>query len=339
MGGLDPATVAAARAAGIEDSALQEMGKLLAAKRLKKPEDAGEKPAPAGGAGLDEDDLAEDLEELNLDEPEQDGSRMEAAVLQLTKIVSTLAHPSRPSKPDLDSVLDAGVSSGSNEQQNLGQGRKSAAALRFLTKVYDENPKAIYEALERQMMLDFQVAPPKPGVPDYSGGNGTARGWLASKSRIRKLPQSHSVVVAGCRHMGRPCSEQHRPRAGTRGPSGGLRRPGLDRFRVLGDEHRGTARAASSFSRVCKAHRATASGVPDLRALRPPMGGGVSPGAEGPGVVQRGEAEARSRIQAGVARESPCERQGEPRGSERARAWSRTRTRPRRKWCPRGADQ
>ncbi|CAE7757287.1 unnamed protein product, partial [Symbiodinium sp. KB8] len=184
MGGLDPATVAAARAAGIEDSALQEMGKLLAAKRLKKPEDAGEKPAPAGGAGLDEDDLAEDLEELNLDEPEQDGSRMEAAVLQLTKIVSTLAHPSRPSKPDLDSVLDAGVSSGSNEQQNLGQGRKSAAALRFLTKVYDENPKAIYEALERQMMLDFQVAPPKPGVPDYSGGNGTARGWLASKSRI-----------------------------------------------------------------------------------------------------------------------------------------------------------
>eukprot|EP00439_Symbiodinium_sp_Y106_P077042 s796_g16.t1 len=123
--GLDPGTVAAARAAGVDEASL-----------------------------LDGEALGQ-VEQLAAE-----GSHMEAAVVQLTKIVSNLSQPSKKPQSDLDSILDVGGASGSNEAQSLGSGRKNAAALRQLTKIYIENPKVIYEALVKQMELDFQVAAP-----------------------------------------------------------------------------------------------------------------------------------------------------------------------------------
>ena len=335
MGGLDPATVAAARAAGIEDSALQD-GQVACGKAPEEARGCGRETRPGRGAGLDEDDLAEDLEELNLDEPEPDGSRMEAAVLQLTKIVSTLAHPSRPSKPDLDSVLDAGVSSGSGEQQNLGQGRKSAAALRFPHQGLRREPQGHLRSPGAADDVGF------PGCTTEAWGSRLLRrqwygaGWLASKSRIGNF-HNHirwSWQVAGIwddlvqnnidRARARAgllvaCADQASIDSGSWVMSTVALLEPLPPFQEFA-RHTGPQPAESQISALFDPRW----GEVFLQVLKDRES------------FNEAKAEACSGFQAGVAGESPWERQGDHRGSERARAWPRTWTRPRRKWCPRG---
>ena len=78
-------------------------------------------------------------------------------------------------KPDLDSILDAGV--------------EVSKACGF---------EIIYEALERQMRLDFQVSLPKPGMPELGGGGAAAMAWVQKPNRA--LSQSYHVGLlgAGC---------------------------------------------------------------------------------------------------------------------------------------------
>ena len=204
MQGLDPGTVAAARAAGVDEAFLEEMGRLLGAKRNRRLDEPGlVQPDGRQDARFPLDGELNEIEgeeypvqeELGLD----DSSHVEAAVLQLTKIVSNLTQNPQRAKGELDSILDAGTASGSADGQTIGTGRKNAAALRQLTKLYEENPKVIFEALEKQLLLDFQVAPPRPGVPHPAETGFTARGWLASRSRIQNY-QTHvrwSWAMAG----------------------------------------------------------------------------------------------------------------------------------------------
>ena len=103
--------------------------------------------------------------------------RAENAVLQLTKIVSTLAQPKKAL--DLEAVLDQGSLPSSSESQSLGGGRKSAAAMRMLVKAFEENPRSIYETLEKQMAKDLNYLLGAAG----SGGVG-ARAWLCARSRV-----------------------------------------------------------------------------------------------------------------------------------------------------------
>ena len=184
--GLDPGTVAAARAAGVDEEALGEMGKLLGTKRNRKLDEPGF--VPQAGRSILEGELNEEPWEPA--QPAGDageGSHVEAAVLQLTKIVSNLAQSSRP-KGELESILDSGAASGSGESQTIGAGRKNAAALRQLTRLFEENPRD--EAIEKQMQNDFQVSPPRPGVPHPTDAGFTARGWLATRSRMQNF-QNH----------------------------------------------------------------------------------------------------------------------------------------------------
>ena len=99
------------------------------------------------------------------------------AIIQLTRIAQNLT--SRK-VPDLDQVLDAEALPASSDSAGLGSGRKSAAAMRFLVKTFEDNPKAIYEVLERRMQQDYGH---QPGVP--SSGTCTARAWLCSRSRMQ----------------------------------------------------------------------------------------------------------------------------------------------------------
>ncbi|CAE7545289.1 Kidins220 [Symbiodinium sp. CCMP2592] len=114
--------------------------------------------------------LVEDLEQEDLDDGADGFGGAEAWA--------------NPEGSNMEALLDGGSGSASSEGQGIGSGRRSAAALRMLTKAYEENRQLIYQTIERQMQLDFQVSPQRPGMPDSSGGHGTARGWLTAKSRV-----------------------------------------------------------------------------------------------------------------------------------------------------------
>ena len=176
--GLDGGTVAAARAAGVGEEALQEMSRLVGQRqgRLAEPKILEEIALEDGDA------LGDPEEELlggvgDVDEGRPRGS-VETAVVQLTKLVSSLA---KNKKSDLESILDQGGASSSSDGSGLGSGRKNAAAHRLLTKAFQENPRLIYESLEANMVADFGVQPTLPGHP---GGAPSARAWLSARSRI-----------------------------------------------------------------------------------------------------------------------------------------------------------
>ena len=179
--GLDPSTVGAARAAGISDEALKEMGKLVRAKKTRATEAAVSLVDPlaeleAGsdgddGAGLGLDELDGVLDGAETEEP----NRMEKAILQLTRIVGTLV---TKKNPDLDTVLDHGSLGSSSESGGLGAGKRSTAALRFLSRALEEQPKVIYDAVEAQLQKD---------LGGLATGDSMVKTWLCSRSRIQNF--------------------------------------------------------------------------------------------------------------------------------------------------------
>ena len=179
---MDRGTVAAARAAGVPEDALAEMARMITAKKSRAVE-----PKFGGLGEILEDDFEDELGEENdeaFPEVEQQGGKtVEQAVLKLTEIVSNLTQK-RPQ--DLDAVLDQGsVGSSSGDSGGLGSGRRSAAALRYLTRVLDEQPHLIYEAVEREMRKDLGMLSQSSGEVAFS-----ARNWLCSRSRVTNI-QSH----------------------------------------------------------------------------------------------------------------------------------------------------
>ncbi|CAE7704640.1 unnamed protein product [Symbiodinium sp. CCMP2592] len=178
LAGLDPGTVAAARAAGVGEDALLEMSRLVGKRhgRLTEPKILEE-------VGLEDAEALDDPEEElfgdagDVDQGRQSGS-VETAVVQLTKLVSSMA---KNKKSDLESILDQGGGSASSDGSGLGGGRKHAAAHRLLTKALQDSPKLIYEPLEANMVEDFGVQPALPGHPS---GQPSARAWLSARSRV-----------------------------------------------------------------------------------------------------------------------------------------------------------
>ena len=158
MGGLDPATVAAARAAGVEDSALQEMGKLLAAKRLKKPEDVGRKAQHGGRSRPGRGRLCRGPGGA---EPRRAGPGREPNGGR-----SFAAHEDREYFGSPGSGQQAGLGECVGRRREQREWRSAEPRARTEKRSGSALPhqglrresKAIYEALERQMMLDFQVA-------------------------------------------------------------------------------------------------------------------------------------------------------------------------------------
>ena len=100
---------------------------------------------------------------------------MQRAVLQLSKIVGTLW---KQEHQDLDALLDQAPSSTSSTEPALGATRRSnAAALRILTRAFEEQPQVVYESVE--MRSDFRQVPAA-----LAPGHCSARAWLCSRSRI-----------------------------------------------------------------------------------------------------------------------------------------------------------
>ena len=167
--GLDPGTVAASRAAGVDQGSLLEMGKLLEAKRNRTLEEPG---AGLGLAGIFTESCQQPLPRFAKAE--------DRAGL----------HPR---------------ASGSGETQYLGSGRKYAAALRQLTKLYKENAslaglrhRHVDSRVPDQRVLYGGPAPPRiRGAPLPAGilvGLLSAPFGLCSTSPSR-LPPSQQVFI------------------------------------------------------------------------------------------------------------------------------------------------
>lgn len=187
--GLEESVVRSATMSGVPVEHLQEVSSILRAKPrrlddLPRPTRAPQRPRDA----LDQSE-EEDLDGLPLDEPGgaegESGSKLEKAIVQLTAIASKLAEGKQKRDP-LD-VLDYGSGAASSgESSSVPSSRKNAAALRALQKALQDRPKLLYQVLEANMQADYLSRPVGPGEPLHPGL--TARGWLASKSRVQNYP-------------------------------------------------------------------------------------------------------------------------------------------------------
>ena len=138
---------------------------------------------------------------------------MQAAVLQLTKLVSQLGEERvRRKERSLESLLDGAEGRGPAKELG-GYARSRAAALRELQRCLKKQPQLIYKSVEQRMMEDWEDAGSQPGI---SQGSMTARGWLEHRSRIQQFPASirQGRALAGildCLRSGKP--EEARARA------------------------------------------------------------------------------------------------------------------------------
>ena len=181
-GGLDPEVAAAARGAGVPESHLKEMEKLIGLQRAGLEE-------PRGG-GLDlvarppeaEDELGEPLDEPAAQDLSSDP--MTAALTKLTTIVDQLA-ARKIKKNSLEELLDdAGGSIGGDTSSGTGGGRRNAAVLKALRKALVENPNEIYKVIFQNMVDDFGSRPTAPGAGEPGA---SFRGWLEHRSRIPNI--------------------------------------------------------------------------------------------------------------------------------------------------------
>lgn len=174
--GLDPTLMQQALQAGVSPEALGEVMSLVGnqppakiapqavkdAVELTSDED-GPEPALAPG----ESGLADPLGQ---------------AVLQLSKIVSYM-HAEKKQKKDrsLEAILDGAESGVPKDSSSSGSSRSHAAALRSLQRLLVDNPKLIYQEIERLMAEDWEQGSSLPGVSHLPT---TARGWLEHRSKI-----------------------------------------------------------------------------------------------------------------------------------------------------------
>ena len=197
---LDRGVVQAALQAGVPESNLLEMQRLLGsnvkASRVKdvnvnftmdplsEEEDAAEEgDQVAAGSGLVQDIPSKDP--------------VHSALHKLTSIMEVLTNDKmkRTVGSRLDQALDSAASS-SGDGQSLGSGRKNAAARRALRTIFQEQPQEISAVIERLMFEDLNSQTLGPGqLPQ--GLN--ARAWVEFRSRIGnyKTPAHCSWSAAG----------------------------------------------------------------------------------------------------------------------------------------------
>ena len=184
--GLDPAVVNAARLSGFPEDQLQKLA-ALARKPVRMDDVPQKKPRPRGvlSESEEEDVNPEDQEE----EAAAEGPPIERAILQLTKVVKTLAK-SKQGRAGLEGILDraeGGAASEAASSSNQGSSRSKAAAYKKLKSALSENPDWIWGSVESHMEEDFTSVRSGPGLDKIPV---TSRSWLEHRSRLLNYPTS-----------------------------------------------------------------------------------------------------------------------------------------------------
>ena len=196
--GLDPGVVHSAREAGIPESQLRTLGKLLG-----KPNRMGDvpgtgvkpqkpkKPNVLSESEEEEEDAPEGEEaEAEAEEDREGGPAIQKAIVKLTEIVGSITKDRKGSK-DVEAFLDnlgesteIGGSSGSS-------GKSKSAAYKKLRSCLRENPSYLYTCIEELMEEDFMQIRRAPG----SGHQVTSsRAWIEHRSRVLNYPNTIRFV-------------------------------------------------------------------------------------------------------------------------------------------------
>ena len=201
--GLDPTVLFSARQAGVPESQLRSLSHLMM-KSTKMEDQPGRAKTRKKAVNVLSESEAEDEEAPPLPEEGGDaevvvdpagsqdgGTPVERAVLQLTKIVGSMAR--KPAR-DLEALLD-GAEGGSGELiATSGSGGKSkAAAYKRLKAALSDNPSYIYETIEDLMDKDFLQARSAPGA--HLGAT-SSRAWVEHRSKVMNYPSSVRAIWA-----------------------------------------------------------------------------------------------------------------------------------------------
>ena len=183
----NPAVVASAISAGVQEDALLEMQRLMgtnvgrAKKLVEPPLSLSPKKAPKNVLSETESE-GEEVEDGGLGADDAETS-VAKSLQQLTKIVSALTadrvKKSRVSK--VEAALDGISASSLGEGSSLGSGKKAAAARRILRSSLLESPEEIYTLVEKYMAEDLRLQTQTPGAPVP---HLCARAWIEHRSRI-----------------------------------------------------------------------------------------------------------------------------------------------------------
>lgn len=147
--GLDPAVVLSAREAGIPEDQLRRLSGLLA--KGNKMEDAP-RPKKAAERTSARNPLSESEAEPAFEDLEEDaagetsGAPVEQALVQLTKIVGSLAKDKEKKTKDLEALLDGVEPEGESSTTSTGKGK--AAVYKRLKACLQSDPVFIYETVE-----------------------------------------------------------------------------------------------------------------------------------------------------------------------------------------------
>ena len=197
LAGLDAAVVASARTAGVPEEQLRKLAE-LAGKPVRMDDAPKRKPALKGVLSESEEEEPEEVAEEDEGESAGGGGQaIEKAVLQLTKLVSTMAK-SKQGKPGLEGILERAEGSSQQESSSSSQSgsRSKAAAYKKLKNALTDNPDWIWQNVESLMEEDFNVLRSGPGL---QGVPTTSRSWLEHRSKLSHFQSSvrASWIIAG----------------------------------------------------------------------------------------------------------------------------------------------
>lgn len=189
----------AARDAGITEEQLRKLGSLMM-KPNRMVEAARGEGVPRRKTALSESEDEEEAAEDTAGEDAAGAKPIEKAVLQLTKLMATMAKPSRK-KGGLEGILeriDAGGTGGDGGPASSSGGRSKAAAYLKLKEALRSHPSWIYQSIEGQMEEDFSAVRSQPGSTSVVT---MSRAWVEHRSRIGHFPSTIRAawLLAGVR--------------------------------------------------------------------------------------------------------------------------------------------
>ena len=184
--GLDAGVLHSARQAGIPEAHLERLASLM-----QKPTKMEEAEGVARGGRkknvLSESEDEDEEELVVAEDGEEKGPAVERAVVQLTRLVTTM-QAEKKKKKGLDSILDRADSGGGGEgSSGSSGGRSKSAAYKKLKEALEKTPEWIYQNIEKRMEDDFHVSRSAPGASERTT---STRAWLEHRSKLLHYPST-----------------------------------------------------------------------------------------------------------------------------------------------------
>ncbi len=192
--GLDPGVLASARQAGVPEAQLRKFAGLMA--KQPRMTDLPRGPPKRANVLSESEDDDEEGNAAGEEGGESPTGAIEKAVVQLTKLVSSMARRKKTNK-GIEAILErsdgGGLEAGSSSSSSS---RSKAAAYQKLKSALINKPEWLYQLTEDKLEEDFLQFRTAPGSSAVAA---TSRGWLEHRSRLGHYPATvrFAWVLAG----------------------------------------------------------------------------------------------------------------------------------------------